>query len=104
MLAKIAAAAGGIVTILSTARMAMAATTDTSLPPEYNEMLRLAQEKVHAATQPGAIGNGVPVLFGADPISLLPWIGVAVSAAIAAVCAARILAPKVRNDSMLAQL
>lgn len=82
MLAKIAAAAiAGIVTILSTARMAIAASTDASLPPEYSEMLRLAQEKVHAATQPGAFGNGVPVQFGADPMSLLPWIGVTVSAA-----------------------
>ena len=104
MLAKIAAAAtAGVATVLSTARMAFAASTDVSLSPEYNEMLRLAQEKVHAATQPGALGNGVPVLFGADPMSLLPWIGVAVSAAIAAVCAAKFLAPKMRSDALLAQ-
>src|SRR5688572_22979646 len=91
-LAKIAATAGaGIATVLSTARTAFAVSTDTSLPPEHGEMLRLAQEKVHAATQPGAFGNGVPLMFGADPMGLLPWIGVAVSGAIAAVCAAKFL-------------
>ncbi len=72
-LAKITTTAtAGVATILSTVRMAFAASTDASLPPEYTAMLRLAQEKVHAATQPGAFGNGVPVLFGADPMALLP--------------------------------
>ena len=102
-LVKIAATAtAGATTILSTIRMAFAAGTDTSMPPEYAEMLRLAEQKVQAATQPGAFGNGVPVLFGADPMALLPWIGVAVSAAVAVVCAAK-LAPKMRNDALLAQ-
>ena len=57
-LAKIAAAAtAGIATILSTVRMAFAASTDTGLSPEYAELLRLAQEKAHAATQPGHLGT-----------------------------------------------
>ena len=104
MLAKIAAAAtAGIATILSTVRMAFAVSTDTRLSPEYIELLRLAHEKVHAATQPGALGNGVPVLFGADPVTLLPWIGVTISAAVGAVCAAKILVPKTRNDALLAR-
>lgn len=94
-LAKIAATAtAGAATILSTIRMASAASTDVSLP---SEMLRLAQEKMRAAIQPGAFGNGVPVLFGADPMALLPWIGVAAAVAITAVCAAKISTPKVRN-------
>ena len=102
VLAKIAATTiAGIVTILSTVRMALAASTDTSLPPEYMEMLRLAQEKVQAATQPGAIGNGVPMLYGADPMNLLPWIGLAVAVAIAAVYATKVLAPKTRNRPLL---
>ncbi|AIF83930.1 hypothetical protein NTE_01870 [Candidatus Nitrososphaera evergladensis SR1] len=104
VLAKIATAAtAGMATILSTVRMAFAASTDASLPPEYTEMLRLAQEKVHAATQPGAFGNGVPLLFGADPMSLLLWIALAVSATMAAVCAGKILAPKMRSDPLLSK-
>ena len=94
-----AAATAGAMTILSTIRMALAAGTDASLPPEYTEMLRLSQEKVRAATQPGAIGNGVPMLYGVDPMSWVPWIGVAAAVAIAAVCAAKILAPRMRNDA-----
>ena len=100
-LAKIVATAtAGAVTILSTIRMASAASTDVSLPPEIS---RLAQEKVRAATQPGAFGNGVPVLFGADPMTLLSWIGVTAAVAITAVCAAKILAPKVRNHALIVQ-
>jgi hypothetical protein len=103
-LAKIGTTAtAGAMAVLSTIHMAFAASTDVSLPPEYSEMLRLAQEKVHAATQPGAFGNGVPVLYGADPMTLLPWIGVAVAVAIAAVCAAKILAPRMRNDALIVQ-
>ncbi|UVS68354.1 hypothetical protein [Nitrososphaera viennensis] len=103
MLAKIAAAATAtIATIVSTARMAFAASTNTSLPPEYMEMLRLAQQKVHAATQPGAFGNGVPVLYGVDLMTLLPWIGIAGAAAVTAIYAARLLAPKIRGGALLA--
>ena len=103
-LAKIATtAAAGATALLSTIRMAVAAGTDTSLPPEYAEMLRLAEQKVQAATQPGALGNGTPLLFGTEPMSLLPWIGVAVAAAIAVVCAASLLAPRMRNDALIAQ-
>lgn len=103
-LAKIATTImAGVATFLSAVRVAFAASTETSLPPEYNEILRLAQEKVHAATQPGAYGNGVPMLFGADSMTLLPWIGVAAAAAITAVCAAKLLAPKTSNEALLAQ-
>lgn len=53
MLAKIAVAAtAGMATIISTVPMGFAAGTDTSLPPEYNEIVRPAQLKVQAATQP----------------------------------------------------
>lgn len=68
VLAKIAATTmAGAATVLSTVRVAFAASTGTSQPSEYNEILRLAQEKVHAATQLGAccrqeyhLGNGLP--------------------------------------------
>jgi hypothetical protein len=76
---------------------AFAASTDANLPPEYGELLGLAQQKVQAATQPGAFGNGVPVLYGADPVTMIPWIGVAISVALAAVCAVKLLAPRIRN-------
>ncbi len=49
-------------TVLSTVHVAFAANTDASLPPEYVEMLRLTAEKVRVATQPGAFGNGVPLM------------------------------------------
>jgi hypothetical protein len=97
---KIAATAvAGAATILSTIRMAFAASTGGDAP-QYDEVLRLAQEKVHAATQPGAIGNGVPVLADADPMAMLPWIGIAVAVAITAVLAAKILAPKSANEAL----
>jgi hypothetical protein len=103
-LAKIAAAAtAGMATILSTVRMAFAASTGTSLPPEYTDILGLAQQKVQAATQPEAIGNGVPMLYGADPMTLLPWVGLAAAVAIGAVCAAKLLAPRMRNDALIVQ-
>jgi len=96
-------AAAGALTLLSTIRMAFAAGANASMSPEHAEMLRLAEQKVQAATQPGAIGNGVPMISGADAMSLLPWIGVAISAAIALVCAAKFLTPLMRNDALLAQ-
>ena len=103
-LPKIAATImAGAAIVLSTVRVAFAASTGISQPPEYNEILRLAQEKVHAATQPGAYGNGVPILFGADSMTLLPWIGIAVATAIAVVCAAKLLAPKTIKEAPLAQ-
>lgn len=46
-LAKIAATAmAGMATMLSTVRMAFAASTGTTMPPEYTDILRLAQQKV----------------------------------------------------------
>ena len=103
VLAKTASATtAGMATIISTVRMAFAAGTDTSLPPEYNEIVRLAQLKVQTATQPGAFGNGVPILYGSDLGTLLPWIGLAVSAAVAAVCANKLLAPKIGKDALVA--
>ena len=86
---------------LSTVRVAFAASTEASISPGYNEMLRLAQEKVQAATQPGAFGNGVPLLT--DIMSMLPWIGIAISAAIGALIAARILIPKMQREALIAQ-
>lgn len=105
VLAKIAATtAAGIVTILSTVRMALAASIDTSMSPEYTGMLRLAQEKVQSATQPEATGNGVPLLYTADPMGLLVWIVIAFSAAVAGVYVWKILAPKMkRSNSVISQ-
>ena len=73
VLAKVTVTVGaGIATILSTARMAFAASTGMSLSPEYNEILRLAQQKVLAAIQRGAFGNGFPMLYSAEPMMLVP--------------------------------
>jgi hypothetical protein len=63
-------------------------------------MLSLAEEKVRAAaTQPGAFGNGVPVMnmMNIDMVSVLPWMGVAAAVAIGAVVAAKILPPRMRS-------
>jgi hypothetical protein len=96
-LAKIAAStATSTMAVLSTVRMAFAASTDSGLSPEYNQILRLAEEKVHAATQPGAFGNGVPVM-NIDMVSVFPWMGVAAAVAIGAVVAAKLLAQRMRN-------
>lgn len=105
-LAKIAATAtAGMATILSTVRMAFAASTGTTMPPEYAEILRLAQQKVQAATQPGAIGNGVPLLnnLNIDPASVLPWIGIGEAAGIAAAVAAKLLTQDAKSAVLAAQ-
>jgi hypothetical protein len=94
-----AASTAAMVATLSAVHGALAASTSSSLSPEYNEVLQLAKAKVEAATQPGAYGNGVPLLSStsADPMSILPWIGIAVAVAITAVCTAKLLAPKMKS-------
>lgn len=102
MAASVAAAATAV---LSTVRVAFAAGTDSRLPPEYSEILRLAQQKVQAATQPGAFGNGIPLLnsINIDPASVLPWIGIGAAAGIAAIVAAKLLSPDVKSTVLAAQ-
>jgi hypothetical protein len=101
MTAAIAAAA------LSAVRTAFAASTDSSLPPEYTELLRLAHEKVQAATQPGAFGNGTPLIGGGggDLAAMLPWVAVAacVAATAAVAAAVKALRPKMSDEVMLVQ-
>ncbi|MEW5839691.1 hypothetical protein [Nitrososphaera sp.] len=96
-----ALAAGAVVAALSAVRAAFASSTGSSLPPEYSEVLRLAQEKVQAATQPGALGNGVPIISDAGASAMLPWLGiVAAAAAMAAgVCAAWLSMPRTKKES-----
>lgn len=105
MLSRIAAiTVATMVAALSAVRGAFAASTSTSLSPEYTEMLRLAEEKVQAATQPGAFGNGVPLLYdGLDPTAMLPWVGVAATVAVAAICAAILIIKKVESRALIAQ-
>jgi hypothetical protein len=43
------------------------------------------------------------VSFAADPMTILPWIGLAVCAALASVFAAKLLAPKIGSNALLAQ-
>ncbi len=90
-----------VMAILPTVHVAFAASTATSLPPEYAEVLRLAQERVQAATQPGAFGNGTPILT--DMMGMLPWIGIAISAALGTVAAVRIPTPRMQNETPLVQ-
>jgi hypothetical protein len=102
MLSRMAAAvATALVAVPSAIRVAFAAGTDPSLPPEYSEILRLAGEKVRAATQPGAIGNGVPIM-NIDLGAMLPWMGVGIAAAVGAIVAAKCLAPRVRSKMIIA--
>jgi len=101
-LSKIAAVtATAMVAALSPVRVAFAASTDSRLPPEYVEMLRLAQQKVQAATQPGAFGNGTP--FIGDFMGMLPWLGLAACAAVGAVVAAKIFTSRMLGDAQVAQ-
>jgi len=61
MLPRIAAVtATAMLAALSTVRVAFAASTDSRLPPEYTELLRLAQQKVQAATQQEHLGTELP--------------------------------------------
>jgi len=87
--------------ILPTVHMAFAASATTSLPPEHAEVLRLAQERVQAATQRGAFGNGIPILT--DMMSVLPWIGIALSAALGTIVAARFLTSRMQNEALIVQ-
>ncbi len=93
-------------TVLPVVHVAFAASTESSLPAEYAEVLRLAEEKVHVATQPGAFGNGVPILntiLNGDPAGTLPWIGLGVASSIGAVIAAKLLTPRMRSQMIAAQ-
>lgn len=102
VLSKLAAiTATAMVAALSAVRVAFAASTDSRLPPEYVEMLRPAQEKVQAATQPGAFGNGTPLI--GDVTGILPWLGLAACAAIAAVVAAKLFTSRIPGDALVAQ-
>ena len=89
-------------TILPAVHVAFAASTESSLPAEYAEVLRLAEEKVHVATQPEAFGNGVPILNG-DPAGMLPGIGLGVASSIGAVITAKLLTPRMRSQVLAAQ-
>ena len=89
-------------TILPAVHVAFGASTDFSLPAEYAETLRLAEEKVHAATQPGAFGNGVPIM-NIDPAGMLPWIGLGVALSIGAVISAKLLTPRMKSLVLTAQ-
>lgn len=106
VLTKIAASsAAAAVAVLSIVRVAFAASTDARLPPEYTEILKLAQQKVQAATQPEAFGNGIPLLnsINIDPASGLPWIGIGAAAGIAAIVAAKLLSPDAKRTVLAAQ-
>lgn len=102
VLSKIAAVtATAVVAAIAPIRVAFAASTDATLPPEYTELLRLAQDKVQAATQPGAYGNGTPLI--GDFMGMLLWLGLAACAAVGAVVAAKIFTSRIRGDALVAQ-
>jgi hypothetical protein len=59
---------------------------------------------VEAAVQPGAFGHGVPLIKDVPYfMNILPWIGLAVGVAIAAVLAAKVMVPRMRYVSLIAQ-
>lgn len=100
ILSRLAAATvTAAMTVLSAVRGALAASTSTALPPEYVEIRRLAEEKVRAATQPGAIGNGIPIM-NIDLDAMLPWIGVGAAVAVCAVVAAKLLVSMIRGEAV----
>lgn len=96
----VAATASAAIAALSAVRAAFAASTDLGLTPEYAELLRLGQEKVQAATQPGAFGNGTPLIT--DIMAVLPWIGAAACIAVGAVLAAKVITSRVRSGPLVA--
>jgi hypothetical protein len=65
-------------------------------------MLRLAEEKVNAATQADATGNGVPII-GGDFVGMLPWLGAGLAVAIVSFFAAKFLMPRIKRESIIAQ-
>lgn len=89
-------------TVLSaTIHVAFAASTSSHLPPEYIEMLRLAEDKVRSATQPGAFGNGVPLLINVDPAGMISWIGLGIALGIGVIIAVKLFAPRAMNSMLL---
>jgi hypothetical protein len=103
VLSRTGAAVGAtLVAAMSAVRTAFAAGTDSNVSPEYAEMLRLAEEKVNAATQAGATGNGVPII-GGDFIGMLPWLGAGLAVAIVPFFAAKFLVPRIKRESIIAQ-
>ncbi|MEW6603996.1 MAG: hypothetical protein AB1351_04825 [Thermoproteota archaeon] len=103
MLSIIAAAtAAAVVAVLSVFRGAFAASANANLPPEYAEILRLAKEKVSAATQPDALGNGIPVM-SADMAGIIAWVVVGATVAIGAVAAAKFLTMRMKGEKAHAQ-
>lgn len=88
------------VAVLSAVRGAFAASTSSNLPPEYADILRLAEEKVRAATQPGTIGNGIPIM-NIDLAAMFPWIGVGAAFAVCAVMAAKLVS-RIKGEAVFA--
>ena len=89
-------------TVLPAVHVAFAASTDSSLPSGYAEMLRLAEEKVNAATQPGAFGKRVPIAK-IDPAGMRPWIGLGIALSVGVVIAVKLLTPGIKSVALTAQ-
>ena len=100
VLSRITALAAAVLAALSTT-VHVAYAASTKLAPGYEEILTLAQERVQVASQPAAYGPGVPLIR--DAMGMLPWMGLAIGLALAAVIAAKVLVPRIRSDTLVAQ-
>ena len=101
-LAAIAATALGFV--LSLPHMVYAKSTSTEVSPAYEEALTLARQRVETAVQPGAFGHGIPIIKDIPySIDMLPWIGLVIGVAIAAVLAIKLLIQEMRYETVTAQ-
>lgn len=100
VLTRITALVAAILAVLS-ATVHVAYAASTKLVSGYEEILKLAQERVQVASQPDAFGPGVPLIR--DVMGMLPWMGLAIGLALAAVIAAKVLVPRIRSDILVAQ-
>jgi hypothetical protein len=100
-IAAVAIAALGLA--LSVPHIAYAISTSTEVAHGYEEALTLARQRMETAVQPGAFGHGVPIIKDIPYLMhILPWIGLALGVAIAAVVATKFLVSKMRYATVTA--
>jgi hypothetical protein len=69
----------------------------------FEELLTLARSRVQAVAQPNVFGHGVPIIKDSLSVDALHWIGLLAEMAVAAMLAIRLLSPKMRYATIVAQ-
>src|SRR5215216_5533597 len=88
---------------LSVPHMLYAISTSTEVSHGYGEAIALAIQRMEIAVQPEALGHGVSIIKDIPHLmDILPWIGLALGVAIAAVLATKLLVPKMRYATVTA--